>query len=199
MTAPFDAEFERIRVRLNRLSPRVVAAFYVGVASALRPEYLRWALHRGRAGSALLDRALNAASEFAIAGLVPPDLAGLLGLLEAEVPEGESPDGFSPTRAQDCWICADSAVRQIDGSFPKGDAVWYALEPTFQHWSERLFGVTEFATPDEETGMRTVLAAPEVAEAIGFCDWFVERFDLDDGLSAEDLQQVVTRAAVLAP
>ena len=93
----------------------------------------------------------------------------LLAELEGAIP-GESADYYPSTSAQDCFICADTAIRlNAEPGLAPGRAIWYAIEPQLQASTMRLFGVTELGTsPDEETREQAILNDEQMAQAIDF-------------------------------
>src|ERR671916_353057 len=114
MTA-FDDLLAELAAEIDGLSAPAGAALFIGCCEALRPHYRRWADHRGASAEDVLDTALATARVFATTGVVAPDAAALLSRVEEATPAGDSPDAYSSTFAQDCWICGDLVLRTAVG------------------------------------------------------------------------------------
>jgi hypothetical protein len=200
MTA-FDLHLAELASEINSLSKRSLVALYWACSSALRPEFLRWAAHRGDSTEPLLSEALTAAYRFAAFGAEPVHAERLLRALEASTPPGDSPDQFSSTDAQDCWICADVCIRALaDPQYNVGPAIWYALEPIMQKATEDLFGVSQVAGGDTEADeMGQVVAHPAVASALDFLRWAITFLGNCPSPTERDLEVVHSRSMALAP
>jgi hypothetical protein len=195
-----DAEFAELASRIDSLSKRSLVGLFWACSSALVPAFRAWAAHRGAHTELLLRSALASAHSFATQGIDPQSPAHLLASIEASTPAGNSPDEVSATSAQDCWICADVAIRVlVDEAYRAGPAIEYALEPVLSAASEELFGVSQLGTSDEEEEqVRLLLRHREVAAALEFVRW-ATAFLQDRPLPAEeDLAIVGSRAAALA-
>ena len=197
-----DLLVKQIADGVNALSSRARVALYAACAHALLPEARKWAALRGTS-VAPLEQALHGASAFAAHGIAPADdqLAALLRALEDGTPHGESPDAVPSTFAQDCWICADVAVRVLaEPSFDAGACIEYALEPVLQTACERLFGCSQVGGgPDEERQVRAILAHPIVAAATDFVRWAVALLAQRPSPSEDDLSALRSRVEALAP
>jgi hypothetical protein len=197
-----DALIDELAGGIAGLTPRSVVALFSSCALALLPEFRRWAAHTG-ASEELLQRALAVADRFAVAGTAPAR-AGLAELLEdfaASTPPGESPDAVVSTFAQDCWICADACVRVlVEDSYTAGVAIEYALEPVVSTASQRLFGVSQVGSGDqEERQIRTILADPAVVAAAEYLRWAIATLAERPAPTAEELALVRARFHALAP
>lgn len=196
-----DQRLSELSVEIDRLSAQSASALFVGCARALLPRFNEWAERRGRTTQPLLGRALATASAFALTGVVADDAAELLVSVEAATPEGDSPDAVSSTPAQDCWICADIAVRVMtQPGYSAGSGIEYALEPLLQAETERVHGVSQLGSgPSENELMDEVLRQPKVVDAFSFCWWAVSVLAERDEVTPAELEQVTRRAGVLSP
>lgn len=196
-----DSVLIELGTRTRPLSTRALVGLFWACSSALLPEFRTWALHRGEPTEPILQDALTNAFDFAAFGINPPNTKQLLHALEARTPAGDSPDERSSTSAQDCWICADVALRVLDDrSYDAGPAIEYALEPILARASEGLFGVSQVGSGDsEEVQIQAVLEQPGVASAIEFLRWSSEFLAQRPSPTEEDLALVRARAIVLAP
>jgi hypothetical protein len=198
----------RLGVTLNDLATTIeqlsrrsrVGLFWTG-ATALEPEYVKWAQQRGHSGEPLLRNALQIAHRYAVDGIEPSDPSALLHALERSTPPGESADHSSTTAAQDCWICADASVRIIaDATYRAGPAIEYALEPVVAATTMSIFGVAQLGgDSDEDNAMETVLSQASVANAVDFLRLATEFLRARPCPSAEDLSALESRATVLSP
>lgn len=200
MTA-FDDVLDDFAERIDRLPRTSTVALFLACASGLLPEFRRWAAHTGQTTEPLAQRALATARAFALTGDIPPDAKELLTSLEQATPEGESPDEFSATTAQDFWICVDVGIRVItDPDYQAGTAIEYALEPIVQQATERLFGVTQLGGgPEEDTQMAAILREADVNAALGFCSWVLGFLTERPTLTEPDLAELTNRASTLTP
>lgn len=140
----FDDVTARFSEQVAILQLRPQVALFAVAAEVLTPRYLDWVTAADSmvlSEIRLLDRAVAEAKKFA-ASESSTVSRGLLQALEAAVPADRS-DADWFTAAQDCWICADTALRVSLGEFAAEDSTWYLLEPVFQCTSERLFGYTD--------------------------------------------------------
>lgn len=187
-----------LAVGLKGLSKRGQVTLFVSCSTALLPAYREWASHFGRNNEELLIRALRTAEAYAIGTLTKP-VSGLLGEVEAATPEGESPDAFSPTFAQDCWICADVALRiYADPEYDAGRALEYALEPVVTRASQELFGVSQIGSGElEDAQTRQMMEHPAVTAGLGFLRWAIKYLSLHENPEHDDLALVQSRAGVL--
>lgn len=197
----YDAVLKRVGSQVDQLPIRGKAALFLACTIALRPEYEEWARHRGAGRIDLFEQAAAAVREYVTAATPIAGGEALLGSLEEEVPPGDSPDEFSSTNAQDCWICLDTAVRvTLDLDFEAGPCIEYALEPQFQAVSEHLFGVSQVGSgPEEEEAIETLLDTAEFRAALEFAEWAVAFLAEVDTLSDHDLDSLIDRAVVLQP
>lgn len=188
-------------MRIGRLSKRALVGLFWSCATALQPEYQEWAARSNAGTDRILSEALAAAHQFAAYDREPAGQEELLHALEVSVPAGESPDALSATAAQDCWICADVAIRVlVHDSYNAGPAIEYALEPTLQRASEELFGVSQVGSgPSENELVDELLAHPPVSEAVGFLQWATDYLKSRPSPSELELDLVAQRATALAP
>lgn len=197
----YDAALVDLADRIRKLSTRALVGLFWACSTALLPEARAWAEHWGEQVHPALQRGLAAAHQVAASGSQPHDPARLLDALENATPHGESPDYYSPTYAQDCWICADVCMRVlVDPGYDAGPAIEYALEPVVSTATQELFGVSQVGGGDqEEEQVRTVMGHPRVAEAIGFCRWAADFLGERPSPAGNDLSRVGTNAAALRP
>jgi hypothetical protein len=200
MTA-YDDLLAELAGEIDGLTAPAASALFVGCCEALRPHYRRGADHRGTSAEDVLDAALAAARTFATTGEVAADAAALLARVEEATPEGDSPDAYSSTFAQDCWICGDVALRTAVGrDGPPGYAVEYALDPAVTTATERLFGVSQLGSgPDEDAGVRAVLAEPDVRAAVDGCRAAIALLAEHPAPGDDDLAAVQRHLAVISP
>ena len=200
MTA-FDDLLAELAAEIDGLSATAGAALFIGCCEALRPHYRRWADHRGTSAEEVLDTALATARAFATTGHAGPDAAALLTRVEEATPAGDSPDEYSSTFAQDCWICGDVALRTAVGrDGPPGYAVEYALDPAMITATERLFGVSQLGSgPDEDAGVRAVLAEPDVRAAVDACRAAIAYLSGHPTPTEDDLTVVLQETAAISP
>lgn len=192
---------EELAGRIRRLSKRSLVGLFWSCATALQPEYLDWAERQDARTEPILREALTVARQFATLGREPVGRAELLHALEVSAPAGESADAMSATVAQDCWICADIAIRVlIHDNYDAGPAIEYALEPTLQRASEELFGVSQGGSgPDENEQVEALLAHPHVSEAVAFLQWATDYLEDRPSPSGDELDLVAERSTALAP
>ena len=197
----FDKLLADLADGLNTLSSRSQVAFFWAASWALRPEFRRWAAHRGVPTETLLDQAVRVAEQFAVEGIRAADVEVLLRALEEATPAGESPDTYSSTSAQDCWICADLCIRVMtDDGMASGYGVEFALEPVVSSATERAFGISQVGSgPQEDQQLQTVLRDPRVMSAIDFCRWAAEFLRERPAPTKEHLMLLRSRSTVLAP
>jgi hypothetical protein len=163
--SPFEAVSYRLGQALRDLSRRAQVAVLLCASKVLMPEYLDWIVRSGTDDqSDLLREALEVVTRFAV-GTAVPHREGLMDSVEEATP-GDSSDVSGFTAAQDCWICADSALRVSVGAFAVEDAAWYLLEPIFQSTSERLFGVSDVGSQTQAAAEVEALEDPALASAI---------------------------------
>lgn len=89
----------------------------------------------------------------------------ILDEIEASTPT-DSGANLWFTAAQDCWICLDTAVRGARGEFDPADSTWYLLEPLFQDVSERVFGLSDVGSANQEDAETVALDDPSVVAAM---------------------------------
>jgi hypothetical protein len=197
----FDEALDDFAERIDRLPRPLISALFLACADGLLPEFRRWAAHTRHDNEPLAQRALAAARTFALTGNTHPDAENLLASLEQATPEGESPDEFSSTAAQDCWICVDIGIRvMVDEDYQAGSGIEYALEPVMQSTTERLYGVSQLGSgPDEDAQTEAILNEQDARAALGFCDWAIGLLTERSTLTQADLAELTSRATVLAP
>ena len=197
----FDEALDDLAQRIDRLPRSSIAALFLACADGLLPEFRRWAAHTGQNNETLAQHALAVTRTFALTGNPQPDAENLLASLAQATPEGESPDEFSATAAQDYWICVDIGVRiQVDPDYQAGSGIQYALEPLVQAVAERLYGVSDVGSgPDEDAQIEAIVNQPETRAALDFCDWAVGFLAGRPTLTEADLAELTARAAVLTP
>jgi hypothetical protein len=197
----YDTALDDLADKIEKLSARALSGLFWACSTALLPEAAAWAERQGGQADPALARGLAAAYQFAVTGAPPSDPRQLLQRLEAPVPFGESRDYYSPTSAQDCWICADVSIRVLaDPGYHAGRAIEYALEPVMATAAQELFGVSQVGSGDqEEAQVMAIMSHPRVAEAISFCqrasDFLRQRPSPDE----DDLAELVRAATALLP
>ena len=198
----YDRILDELQERIDSLPKRSISALFLACAEALRPAFREWAAHRGESTEPLLERAISSARSFAVTGQPPADVHQLLASVEEATPEGESWHGVPSTTAQDCWICADIAIRVIaDPEYRAGSGLHYALEPLMGRVTERVHGVSELRGAPGETPqmMDEVLRQPEIVEALGFFSWAVDFLGQAKALTDAEIAELTRRAAAIAP
>lgn len=195
----YGDKISRLGDEVTALPQRSRAQLFVALARALRPGFDRWNVDPVRANA--LDDALRAAADFAATSTSPANSTGLLAAMEALTPEGDGLDVLLSTTAQDCWICADAALRAAAGDpYATGDALWYAVEPQLQHVTEDLFGVTELGDgPALDAQEREVRADPRVEAALEFVRSELRRLRVDGGSAVDPTVLEVEARRVLLP
>lgn len=196
--SPFEAIAHRLGIALQSLSKRAQVAVLLCSARAFMPQYLEWSAWGGDDDqSGLLGEALDVAAAFAV-GVGGPSAEGLLTLVEAAIPVDTSDvPGF--TTAQDCWICADLALRVSLGAFAVEDAAWYILEPIFQSTSERLFGVSDVGSQAQGHAEAEVLSDPVVLSAVGAVEGVIELLTSRPSPDVGDLDHITDVLRSLNP
>jgi hypothetical protein len=116
----------------------------------------------------LLARAVDEAFRFA-EGDAGCTSVGLLSELEEAAP-GAPLDVSWATTAQDCWVCASTAVRSSLEAFAAQDATWFLLESMFQATSQRLFGFTDVGSDREDELEGQALHDPALQAAVSALD-----------------------------
>jgi hypothetical protein len=194
-----DSELEELANRIRGISTRAQAALFWACSAALTDGFLAWSDRRGGGSESLLRAGQSAAYNFAAFGFEPPDAATLLSEMEAGTPAGDSPDEFSSSTAQDCWICADVGIRVwVIRAYDAAPAVEYALEPILGAVSEDLFGFTQVGSgPDEEGQIERLLQDSRVASAFEFMRWAIGFVGSEP--DEEALRELRLRSAVLSP
>jgi hypothetical protein len=194
-----DSELGELARRIGRMSTRGKAALFWACSDALIDGCLAWLRHTHTNGEKLLRAAHVAAYAFAVGGETPIDAARLLTELEAATPSGEASDDVLSTLAQDCWICADVAVRVlVHQDYDPGPVIEYALEPLLGAVTEELFGVTQLASgTDENEKIKVVLRDQRVIRAFEFLTWATDYLGMEPDIEA--LNAVQERAKVIAP
>lgn len=184
--SPFTEVSDRIAERIRLLDLRRQVALFGCAAEALAPGYTMWRMQAHeevRDDTDLLEAAVQHARAFAIDGRVPP--TDLLDQIEAATPSDPS-DVPNFTTAQDCWICADTAVRAIADGYEPAESAWYLLEPSFQATSERLFGYADVGSAQQQAAESQALGdvrLQEVLSAIGAALDVAQETPTDDGWS----------------
>jgi hypothetical protein len=107
----------------------------------------------------------------------------------------------SATAAQDCWICADVAIRVlVHDEYAAGPAIEYGLEPVLQRATEELFGVSQVGGgPTENEQTEAIISHPRVSGAVEFLEWATDFLNDRPSPKEDDLELVAQRATVLAP
>lgn len=161
--SPFEAASDEVAAQVRGLSVRSAVGLFWAGSVALTRDYVQWC-------SAVpadpeierLAEAQVAAREIALGR--GPASAVLLAEVESRVPSGPS-DVAGFTAAQDCWICVDSALRLALGRLEAEDGAWFLLEPAFHRVTERLSGVYDTGSADQEDTEREALDDPVLAGA----------------------------------
>lgn len=197
----FDDLLADLAGDIDALPAPAVSVLFIGCCRALRPHYDRWADHRGTSAADVLDAALDAARAFATGGALDPAAPALLARVEEATPEGDSPDEYSSTFAQDCWICGDVALRTAIGQDgPAGYAIEYVLDPMVITATERLFGVSQLGSgPDEDAGVRAILAEPDVRAAVDACRAAIAHLAAHPAPGDDDLATVERQLVAISP
>jgi hypothetical protein len=195
-----DTLLDSLAAHISRLSKRALVGLFWSCATALEPEYRAGAAHRNARNDQTLHEALTGAHRFAAFGRELVDREVLLHALEVSAPAGQSPDTVCATAAQDCWICADVAIRVlVQDDYTAGPAIEYALEPALQHASEELFGVSQVGSgPIENEQLEMILAHPSASEAVDFVQWATDYLANRPSPSEDELNLVADRATALA-
>jgi hypothetical protein len=169
--SPFEAETARLAERVAGLSLPAQVGLFAAAAEALKPRYLNWVSEsKGVATDQrdLLSRAVDEAFKFAEGDAASTSI-GLLSELEEAAP-GEPLDVLWATTAQDCWVCASTAVRSSLETFAAQDATWFLLESMFQATSQRLFGFTDVGSDREDELEGQALHDPALQAAVSALD-----------------------------
>jgi hypothetical protein len=197
----YDDLLAELGGQVDALPRRSASLVFLACGEALLPDLREWARLREQDPDPLLAAAAAGAESYALRGLVPAAGMRLLSWLEAATPPGDQPDATTAATAQDCWICFDVAVRiAVDRAYHPGTAVEYSLEPVIGAATLRLHGVTQVGSgPDEADQLSVVLADAQVAAAIGFWRWVLERLVDRDAPTADDAVAVRQRAFALQP
>jgi hypothetical protein len=189
---PLDSLIQELASQIEPLSQRAQVAFYLVCAQALLPEYKAWTAKQKQSHQDLFRQAQTYAENFIATGEVAPDTAELLRQIERTTPT-ESP-------AQDCWICIDLTLR-IQVSTGKdihvGNCIEYALTPSISAATEKLFGVSQLGSEDEES-YGVVLQQPTVQSAITFCQDAARFLAKHPQPTSQDLSELYVKAAALA-
>lgn len=184
--SPFEDVNARLTERVAALPLRAQVALLAAGAEVLTPRYGDWLA--GAAGAApdqrdLLGRAVAEGRRLA-AGASADGAGDLLAQVEEATP-GDPTDVDWFTAAQDCWICADSALRAARGEADAQDSTWYLLEPVFQATSERLFGYSDVGSEQEDALEAQALEDPALAAAVSAVDAAIDLLaagEVDDAL-----------------
>jgi hypothetical protein len=161
--------------------------------------YLDWvAMSRGAAEdrSDLLGGAVDRAFRFAEGDATSTSPALLIELEEAT--PREPSDASWATTAQDCWICADTAVRSSLASYAAQDATWYLLEPMFQTTCKRLFGFSDVGSKRQDELERQALQDPALQAAIAALHRAVHTLNTPV-VDRADLERLATDLAPIRP
>ena len=197
----YDELLNDLIAEAETCSPRALAALFAACAQGLEPAYREWRSLRAPTTPDVLAEAVARARDYAMTGEGGHDLPALLSLLEAGIPPGGSADTHSATAAQDCWICADTAIRLVVyPPFRPAPIVEYALEPVMQAVSERLLGVSEIGGDAAERGEGdAILRDPQARAAIAFIRSSLERLAGAAAPDAALVSELTEGARVLAP
>lgn len=194
--SPFEDVSSRLTARVAALPLRAQVALFASGAEVLAPRYQVWVTGTGGAApdeGDLLGRAIALARRFA-AGDESATSPELLQQVEESTP-GDPTDVEWFAAAQDCWICADTALRAAQHEFEAEDSVWYLLEPVFQRTSERLFGYSDVGSELQDRFEAQALEDPALRAAVTAIDSAVDLL----GTTEVD-EAVLTRvSASLAP
>jgi len=197
MTA-FDDLTTELATDLNKLDQAASVLFFAAVASVFLPSYRAWAEVSESQGGLLLEEALEAGRHYAFFGSVVENGNVILSQLEANTPDASesAEDAALITIAQDCWICADIALRiPLEGYLP-GDGAWYVLEPVFQAVSRRLFGVDDVGSEDAELLEPGVVSDLRLRQAVAACREAVSTLKASRHLTDRDAARI---ARILLP
>lgn len=196
-----DSVLAELTGRIRPMAKRSVVSLFWSCASALLPEFEAWAAHRNVTTASILNEALEAGYRYAVLEVEPVEARSLLQALERSTPAGDSPDHVSSTAAQDCWICADVAIRVlVDANYDAAPAIEYALEPVLVYATQELFGVSQVGSGEREAAqIREILGHPAVGLGIEFCRWATEFLSHRPSPTVEDLALLRSRAVALVP
>jgi hypothetical protein len=162
------------------------------------PRYLDWCAATGGSwNEPLLLETLVAAEGFALGSMPAPSLSLVRRVEEATPSEMTGIPWF--TSAQDCWVCADSALRVSLAQFNAEDAAWYLLEPMFQATSERLFGVTDVGSERQEEDEVRALADDRLAIAVSSVETAIRELSQVERLTPEDLENCLSIVNAIRP
>jgi hypothetical protein len=169
MTGPFVRKSDEVGDAIAGLATVAQVRMFSCVSLAFLPAVRRWekATRSGRE----IEEQLTAAAAFCMAydGRDASRLADLAAVFasEAQGPQdGPESDHGDFITAHDAWICGGIAADLLRGSHSAREGAWYILEPRFQDTSERLFGVSDVGSEDEDTGESTALADPALVAAV---------------------------------
>jgi hypothetical protein len=185
---------------VGALSKRATSALFAASASGLEPGFRRWAAVHGHQSGSLLDRALSAGFELACTGRTAVDVAGILAELESGTPARESRKSVASATAQDCWVCADVAIRvHVEPAFVPGPVVEYALEPILQAATERLMANAPRAGADETDPADKLLEDAAVRAAVEFMWFAIMRLRGRPEPDERTVEELRLRAVALLP
>jgi hypothetical protein len=187
-----DRVLAELSTEIDALPKRAAVALFGACAGGLRPGFEVWANAHNQESRGLLEWALAAAFSFVQDGR-SADMKNLLLGFEESTPD--------ETIAQDCWICADTAIRlAIQPEFHAGPVIEYALEPVLQAATQSLFGVSQVGSgPREEEQVAAVLSVHRVVDAIAFCRWAIHLLKESSSHNEETIKALLSRAPVLLP
>jgi hypothetical protein len=197
--SPFEAEVARLGAIVMDLSRQGQVAFLVAAARALMPRYLEWleTASPSSEGKRVLLDVLEEAERFVL-GTPPGPPSDLLASAQLQVPE-EPSDAMWFTTAQDCWICADSALRVALNQYHASDAMWFVLEPLFQATSERLFGVSDVGSDRQQVDEARALEDASMRAGLAAVDDACRRLHLAARVTRQDLEHCVGSLAAIRP
>lgn len=197
MMSPFELAVAKLASRVGTLDSDSQVALLACAAEALIPRYLDWCAD---AGVSRQDELLRGAVEHArgvALGTVKQPSRSLLMSVEAGIPS-EPSDRAWFTAAQDCWMCADSALRVALHEYDASDASWYLLEPVFQSVSESLFGLTDVGSLTQNDREAEALADPRLAQAIAAINEAIDVLQVGP-LDSRNVDRVRTILAPIGP
>lgn len=125
----YDEMLDQLISKVNSLSRRGVAAFFLVAAESLLPLYEEFSISEKWGDPSIARNALDLAIKFLTVGGGKPNRR-LLVELSKITPHGDDFDSPNSTYAQDALICVDTALRFIvDDSDAQVGCAEYILEP----------------------------------------------------------------------
>jgi len=181
------------------LGRQAQVAFLAAAARALMPRYLDWleATSPSGEGKGVLLDVLEEAERFVLDASSKPS-SDLLERAQIGAPD-EPSDAVWFTSAQDCWICADSALRVALDQYRAPDAMWFVLEPLFQATSERLFGVSDVGSDRQHVDEARALEDARMSAGLAAVEDACRNLQPIARLTRQDLKHCAGSFAAIRP